>query len=58
LVVGDIITKTNHLSKKVVRIYAIRMQIEETFRDLKTGLGMNAGGTCIIKRLNALLLFA
>lgn len=52
------LTKTKDLSKKVVRIYATRMQIEESFRDLKTGLGMNAGDTRIIKRLNVLLIIA
>lgn len=46
------------LSKKVVRIYATRMQIEESFRDLKTGLNMNDGNTRKIKRLGVLLLIA
>ena len=31
------LNKTRYSSKKVVKIYAIRMQIEESFRDLKTG---------------------
>ncbi|AGH44976.1 hypothetical protein C427_2867 [Paraglaciecola psychrophila 170] len=31
------------------------MQIEESFRDLKTGLGINPGDNRIIKRLGVLL---
>ena len=44
--------------KKVARIYATRMQIEESFRDLKSGLKMNACGTRNMKRLEVLLIIA
>ena len=46
------------VAKKMRRIYACRMQIEESFRDIKTGLNMNAGDTRIINRLSVLLLIA
>lgn len=46
------------IAKKVRRLYATRMQIEESFRDVKTGLNMNAGDTRILKRLSVLLLIA
>lgn len=45
-------------AKKVVRIYQSRMQIEESFRDLKTGLNFNDSNTRQQKRLNVLLLIA
>lgn len=45
-------------AKKIVRIYATRMQIEESFRDVKTGLKMNDSGTRIAQRLSVLLLIA
>jgi IS4 transposase len=45
-------------AKKVARIYATRMQIEESFRDLKSGLKMNDCGTRKIKRLEVLLIIA
>jgi len=34
------------------------MQIEESFRDLKSGLKMNASGTRTLKRLEVLLIIA
>ena len=45
-------------AKRVARIYATRMQIEESFRDLKTGLNMNSCGTRSLKRLDVLLIIA
>jgi IS4 transposase len=39
------LNKTRCLSKKVVKIYATRIQIEESFRDLKTGLKVNRFGS-------------
>ena len=45
--------------KQVKRIYATRMQIEETFRDVKSarfGLGFELNGTYKTKRLQILLL--
>lgn len=50
------LNKTSHLSKKIVKIYATRMQIEESFRDLKTGLKMNNCGSRNSPRLQVLLL--
>lgn len=50
--------KTFNLAKKVVKIYRTRMQIEESFRDLKTGLNFNASNTRTLKYLSALLLLA
>lgn len=52
------LNKTSHLSKRVVKIYATRMQIEESFRDLKTGLKMNKCGSRNSPRLQVLLLVA
>ena len=45
-------------AKRAVKIYATRMQIEESFRDVKTGLKMNDSGTRIANRLGVLLLIA
>jgi hypothetical protein len=50
--------KTLNLSKKIVKIYATRMQIEESFRDLKTVLKMNICGSRNSPRLQVLLLIA
>jgi len=44
--------------RKIAKIYATRMQIEESFRDLKSGLQMNACGTRNMKRLEVLLIIA
>ena len=49
---------TKGMAKKVRRYYATRMQIEESFRDVKTGLNMNAGDTRMINRLSVLFLIA
>ena len=46
------------IAKKIRRLYATRMQIEESFRDVKTGLNMNVSDTRILKRLSVLLLVA
>lgn len=45
-------------AKKIVKIYHARMQIEESFRDLKTGLNFNESNTRKPKRLDVLLLIA
>jgi hypothetical protein len=50
------LNKTRYLSKKVVKTYATRMQIEESFRDLKTGLKKNSCGSRNSLRLKVLLL--
>lgn len=44
--------------RKIARIYATRMQIEESFRDLKSGLKMNSCGTRKSERLEVLLIIA
>ncbi len=46
------------VAKKTVKIYHSRMQIEESFRDLKTGLNFNDSNTRQQKRLDVLLLIA
>ncbi|QFU25193.1 IS4 family transposase [Shewanella eurypsychrophilus] len=45
-------------AKKIVKCYATRMQIEESFRDVKTGLKMNDSRTRIVRKLNVLLIIA
>ncbi|MDF1588808.1 MAG: transposase [Gammaproteobacteria bacterium] len=45
-------------AKKIVKIYQTRMQIEESFRDLKSGLELNESDTRIVARLTVLLLIA
>jgi len=45
-------------AKCIVKLYQTRMQIEESFRDLKTGLNMNLGDTRVLKRLTVLLVIA
>ncbi len=42
----------------MTHIYQTRMQIEESFRDLKTGLDFSVGNTRKQKRLDVLLLIA
>lgn len=49
---------SNFKAKRIVNIYATRMQIEESFRDVKTGLKMNDSGTRVVSRLSVLLLIA
>jgi len=58
LLATSLSNKSFNFAKKVVKIYACRMQIEESFRDVKTGLNFNASNTRIIKRLEVLLLIA
>ena len=48
----------SQVAKKVVKIYQSRMQIEESFRDLKTGLNFNGSNTRQQRRLDVLLLIA
>jgi len=45
-------------AKQVVKIYSSRMQIEESFRDLKTGLNFNKSNARKQKRIEVLLLIA
>ena len=52
---------TSTLAKKVVKIYRLRMQIEEGFRDIKShrfGLGLTYHRTSSVNRLQVLLLIA
>ncbi|MGI2227429.1 IS4 family transposase [Shewanella frigidimarina] len=49
---------SRNAAKRVVKIYATRMQIEESFRDVKTGLKMNDSGSRITHKLSVLLLIA
>lgn len=50
--------KTTRQAKKTVKIYRTRMQIEESFRDLKTGLNFNESNTRTLEYLSVLLLLA
>jgi len=45
-------------AKQVVKMYSSRMQIEESFRDLKTGLNFNESNARKQKRIEVLLLIA
>lgn len=52
---------TSKMAKKVVKIYRSRMQIEESFRDVKSprfGLSLTYHRTASVKRLQVLLLIA
>lgn len=52
---------TSHSAKKIVKIYSVRMQIEEGFRDLKStkyGFGFEHVNTRHIYRLNIFFLIA
>lgn len=51
-------SKTAREAKKSVKIYRTRMQIEESFRDLKTGLNFNQSNTRTRNYLSVLLLLA
>lgn len=51
-------SKTVREAKKIVKIYRTRMQIEESFRDLKTGLNFNESKTRTLNYLSVLLLIA
>ena len=51
-------TKTARYAKRIVKIYQTRMQIEESFRDLKTGLNFNESRTRTLNYLSVLLLLA
>ena len=45
-------------ARKVMKLYQPRMQIEESFRDLKTGLKFNESNTRKQRELSVLLLLA
>jgi hypothetical protein len=55
------LSKSGGLAKKVVKLYRLRMQLEEAFRDLKSrrfGLGLELHLAYQLKRLQILLLIA
>ncbi len=58
LLATSLSTSTTQESKKIVKIYHTRMQIEESFRDLKTGLNFNDSNTRTLAYLSVLLLLA
>ena len=58
LLATSLTAKTVRKAKKIVKIYRTRMQIEESFRDLKTGLNFNASNTRTMAYLSVLLLLA
>jgi len=49
---------SSRFAQKIVKIYQTRMQIEESFRDLKTGLYFNESKTRTMSYLSVLLLIA
>ncbi len=58
LLATSITTKTRVEARKIVQLYRARMQIEESFRDLKTGLNFNESNTRTLAYLSVLLLLA
>lgn len=58
LLATSLTATTARQTKKVVKIYRTRMQIEESFRDLKTGLNFNKSKTRTRAYLCVLLLLA
>jgi len=58
LLATSLSSKQLGFSKKIVNIYACRMQIEESFRDVKTGLNFNVSNSRKQKHLEVLLLIA
>ncbi len=58
LLATSLSTKTARHAKKIVKIYRTRMQIEESFRDLKTGLHFTESKTRTLNYLSVLLLLA
>ena len=56
LLATSLVKSSSNFAKKIVKVYQSRMQIEESFRDLKTGLNFNESNTRKQKRLTVLLL--
>jgi hypothetical protein len=52
------VSRADLTPRKIVSIYATRMQIEESFRDMKTGLKLNDCGSRITLKLTVLLMIA
>ena len=58
LLATSLSTERSSGAKRIVKIYKSRMQIEESFRDLKTGLKFNESHARKQKRIEVLLLIA
>jgi len=58
LLATSLTAKTAREAKKIVKIYRARMQIEESFRDLKTGINFTDSNTRTHDYLSVLLLLA
>jgi len=58
LIATSLLSKQQSFAKKVISIYSTRMQIEESFRDLKTGLGFSLSKTRKRPQLRVLLMLA
>ena len=58
LLATSLVGRGYRFAKKVMKLYQSRMQIEESFRDLKTGLGFNESNTRKQRQLGVLLLLA
>jgi len=58
LIVTSITSKLMSFAKKTISIYSTRMQIEESFRDLKSGLGFTLSNTRKRPQLRVLLMLA
>ena len=58
LIATSLFSKQQGFAKKVISIYSTRMQIEESFRDLKTGFGFTLSQTRKRPHLRVLLMLA
>ena len=58
LLATSLVGRGYRFARKVMKLYQSRMQIEESFRDLKTGLGFNESNTRKQRQLGVLLLLA
>jgi len=58
LLATSLASRKSNFAKRVVKIYRSRMQIEESFRDLKTGLNFNESNTRKKSRIEVLLLIS
>lgn len=58
LLATSLSSQQQKFAQKIVNIYYCRMQIEESFRDVKTGLNFNASNSRKQKHLEVLLLIA
>jgi DDE family transposase len=58
LLITSLPTDATNDAKRIVAIYKARMQIEESFKDLKTGLNFNESNTRTLRYLSVLLLLA